>query len=148
MPFGLMNAPATFQRMMDKILREYIDEGFVVVYLDDIMIYSKTFEEHMMHLKKVLNKLREKKLIAKLKCNFGMRDIEFLGHIVGNNGLRPSENKIESIKNMKVPENVTEMRAFIGLCSYYRKFVKGFSKIVKPLTILTKKDIKYEWKEE
>src|SRR6201999_2667489 len=87
MPFGLKNAPGTFQRLMDEILEEYIRE-FVTVYLDDIMIYSKDFEEHLEHVNKVLNKLRESNMIAKLKkCQFGLRNINFLGHIVGKDGL-------------------------------------------------------------
>src|SRR3984885_8277484 len=98
MPFGLKNAPGTFQRLIDEILREYIGE-FVIVYLDDIMIYSKDFEEHTKHINKVLSKLRENNMIIKLKkCKFGERNIEFLGHIVGRDGLKPDEKKVEKIK--------------------------------------------------
>jgi hypothetical protein len=148
MPFGLTNAPATFQRMMDKTLKEYIGE-FVTVYLDDIMIYSKSFEEHIEHIEKVLMKLKEINAVIKLKkCEFGKRNIEFLGHIVGKDGLQPEMKKVKKIKNMKRPENVTEVRSFLGLCSYYRKFIKDFSKIAKPLNNLVKKDNKFEWKEE
>ncbi|GBC41210.2 enzymatic polyprotein, putative [Rhizophagus irregularis DAOM 181602=DAOM 197198] len=148
MPFGLKNAPGTFRRLMDKILKEYIGE-FVTVYLDDIMIYSEDFEEHIEHVDKVLSKLRENNMIVKLKkCQFGLRNINFLGHIVGRDGLRPDKEKVEKIENMRRPKTVTEVRSFLGLCSYYRRFIKGFSKIAKPLLNLTKKNEKFEWKEE
>ncbi|GET62384.1 retroviral-like aspartic protease 1 [Rhizophagus irregularis DAOM 181602=DAOM 197198] len=148
MPFGLKNAPGTFQRLMDKILKEYIGE-FVTVYLDDIMIYSEDFEEHIEHVDKVLSKLRENNMIVKLKkCQFGLRNINFLGHIVGRDGLRPDKEKVEQIENMRRPKTVTEVRSFLGLCSYYRRFMKGFSKIAKPLLNLTRKNEKFEWKEE
>ena len=120
MPFGLKNAPRTFQRVMDEILKEEIGE-FVTVYLDDIMIYSKNFEEHMKHIDKVLGKLKENNMIVKLKkCQFGKRNIEFLGHIVGRDGLKPDEKKVEKIKQIKIPETVIQVRSFLGLCSYYR----------------------------
>ncbi|CAB5185100.1 unnamed protein product [Rhizophagus irregularis] len=148
MPFGLKNAPGTFQRLMDEILKEYIGE-FVVVYLDDIMIYSKNFEEHIEHVNKVLNKLRENNLIVKLKkCKFGERNIEFLGHIVGRDGLKPNEKKVEKIKEIKIPETVKEVRSFLGLCSYYRRFIKNFARIAKPLYHLVKKDVPFKWTEE
>jgi hypothetical protein len=148
MPFGLTNAPATFQKMMDKTLKEYIGK-FVTVYLDDIMIYSKSFEEHIEHIEKVLMKLKEINAIIKLKkCEFGKRNIEFLGHIVGKDGLQPEVKKVEKIKNMKRPGSVTEVRSFLGLCSYYRKFMKDFSKIAKPLFNLVKKDNKFKWEKE
>ncbi|GET66141.1 retroviral-like aspartic protease 1 [Rhizophagus irregularis DAOM 181602=DAOM 197198] len=148
MPFGLKNAPGTFQRLMDKILKEYIGE-FVTVYLDDIMIYSEDFEKHIEHVDKVLSKLRENNMIVKLKkCQFGLRNINFLGHIVGRDGLRPDKEKVEKIENMRRPKTVTEVRSFLGLCSYYRRFIKGFSKIAKPLLNLTRKNEKFEWKEE
>jgi len=148
MPFGLTNAPATFQRAMDEILEEFIDD-FVVVYIDDIMIFSKSLEDHMEHLDKVLRRLQEHNLIIKLKkCKFLERDIEFLGHIVGNGGLRPDEKKIEKVQGIKEPTTVKEVRSFLGLCSYYRKFVENFSKIAKPLTSLVKKETEFIWGKE
>ncbi|GET58728.1 enzymatic polyprotein, putative [Rhizophagus irregularis DAOM 181602=DAOM 197198] len=130
MPFGLTNAPATFQRLMDEILEEYIND-FVVVYIDDIMIYSENLKDHMEHVEKFLE-----------------RNIEFLGHIVGNDGLRPDDKKIEKIKEMKVPTTVKEVRSFLGLCSYYRKFVKNFSKIARPISDLRKKGVPFIWGRE
>ncbi|GBC32893.2 enzymatic polyprotein, putative [Rhizophagus irregularis DAOM 181602=DAOM 197198] len=147
MPFGLTNAPATFQRLMDEILEEYIND-FVVVYIDDIMIYSENLKDHMEHVEKVLKKLQENNLIIKLKkCRFLERNIEFLGHIVGNDGLRPDDKKIEKIKEMKAP-TMKEVRSFLGLCSYYRKFVKNFSKIARPISDLRKKGIPFIWGRE
>ncbi|CAB5101095.1 unnamed protein product [Rhizophagus irregularis] len=148
MPFGLTNAPATFQRLMDEILEEYIND-FVVVYIDDIMIYSENLKDHMEHVEKVLKKLQENNLIIKLKkCRFLERNIEFLGHIVGNDGLRPDDKKIEKIKEMKAPTTVKEVRSFLGLCSYYRKFVKNFSKIARPISDLRKKGMPFIWGKE
>ena len=147
MPFGLKNAPPTFQRMMNKILREWLYD-FVVVYIDDIMIYSTTFEEHMNHIDKVLGKLHETSLMLKLKkCKWCETDIEFLGHVVGQGGLRPDPSKIEKIKDLKIPTNVKGVRSVLGLCSYYRRFIKGFSKIAKPLNELLQKNRKFVWTE-
>jgi hypothetical protein len=145
MPFGLRNAPGTFQRVMDKILKDYIDK-FVVVYIDDIMIYSEDFESHITQLTKVLRRLRDNNLIVKLKkCRFAEENIEFLGHIIGKDGIKPDPNKINKITQLKPPVNVKGVRSVLGLCSYYRKFIKDFSKIAKPLTNLIKKDVKFEW---
>ena len=147
MPFGLKNAPPTFQRMMNEILKDWLDE-FVVVYIDDIMIYSKTFEEHLEHIEKILKKLREVNLMLKLsKCKWGERNIEFLGHVVGNDGLKPDPRKIDKIKNLPIPTTQKGVRSVLGLCGYYRKFVKGFSKIAKPLNELLKKGKQFEWTE-
>src|ERR1043165_5449033 len=149
MPFGLMNAPPTFQRMMNKLFREWLYE-FVMVYIDDIIIYSKTFEEHMVHVEKVLQKLKEANLMLKLKkCKWCEQNIEFLGHIVGRDGLKPDPAKIEKIKNIREPRDITGIRSFLGLCSYYRKFIKGFSKIAKPLNELLKKENRdFKWTEK
>ena len=148
MPFGLCNAPRTFQRMMNKIFRPYLDE-FITLYLDDILIYSDTFEEHIEHLEKVFEVLKKANLLIKLKkCKFCVDEIEYLGHIVSKNGIQVDPAKIESIKKLKPPTSITGIRSIIGLCSYYRKFVKNFSKIAKPMSNLIKKDIKFEWTKE
>jgi hypothetical protein len=148
MPFGLKNAPPTFQRLMNKILREYLDE-FVIVYIDDLLIYSKTFEEHIEHLRKIFDKLREANLMIKLKkCKFCMPNIEFLGHVVGRDGLQPDPTKIEKMENLERPTDLRTLRGVLGLFSYYRKFVKDFSSIAKPMTELLKKEVEFIWEEK
>ena len=144
--FGLTNAPATFMTLMNDIFHEYLDE-FVVVYLDDILIYSKTKEDHLKHLRKVLSKLREHRLYAKLKkCELFKNKVEYLGHYISGEGIAVDERKVEVIKKWPNPTNLTELRSFLGLASYYRKFVKNFSAIASSLTTLLRKDIPYEWK--
>lgn len=141
MPFGLCNAPATFQRLMNDILRPYLDK-FVVVYLDDILIYSKTPEEHAEHLRKVLTLLRQHKLYAKFtKCHFGIRSVEFLGHIVSAEGIATDPRKIEAVVKWPQPRTLTELRSFLGLANYYRRFVRNFSAIAAPLTSLMGADL-------
>ena len=123
MPFGLCNAPATFQRVMNTILREGLDK-FVLVFLDDILIYSKTLEEHLEHIRAVLGRLREEKFFGRLhKCDFFRTEVEYLGFDVGADGIKPSLSKIKAILDWPTPESVTDVRSFLGLCSFYRKFV-------------------------
>src|SRR6266498_2543187 len=137
MPFGLINASATFQRLMN----------YVVVYLDDILVCSETFDEHINHLRKVFIKLREVNIEIKLKkCKFGQRKIKFLGHTIGTDGLRTDPENIEKIINCLVSTDVTRVRKFMGLCNYYRKFIKDLSKLSKPLRGLLKKDVKFLWR--
>src|SRR6266542_4485231 len=113
-------------------------------YLDDILVCSDIFNEHINHLRKVFIKLREANLVIKLKkCKFGQRKIKFLGYMIGTDGLRTNPENIEKIINCPVPTDVTGVRKFIGLCNYYRKFIKGLSKLSKPLRRLLKKDIKF-----
>ena len=149
MPFGLAYAPGTFQRLMNYILHEYLGK-FVAVYLDDIIIYSKgTLESHLDHLKQVFETLRRANLMIKLKkCYFCMPNIHFLGHVVGRDGIRPDPEKIEKVKNFPEPKNISQLRSALGLFSYYRKFIKDFSKIAKPLNNLLKKDELYVWTEK
>jgi hypothetical protein len=147
MPFGLKNAPATFQRAMNEAFDPYLHR-FLEIYIDDLMTYSKTFREHLTHLRKVFEKLREINMKVKLKkCRFGDEEVEYLGHIVGRNGLRPDPKKIEKVKNIKPPSTLTEIRSFLGMCSYYRRFIKDFSTIAKPITQLMKKDRDIKWNE-
>jgi hypothetical protein len=148
LPFGLTNAPATFMTLMNDIFREYLDK-FVIVYLDDILIYSKTKEEHMQHLHKVLNTLREHKLYAKIKkCELVQEKVEYTGHFISKDGIAVDPRKIDTIKNWPAPTNVSEVRSFLGLASYYRKFVEKFSTVATPLTALLHKDNEFEWNEK
>jgi hypothetical protein len=140
MPFGLCNAPSTFQRLMNYILQKFLGK-FVAVYLDDIIIYSTTFEQHIDHIHQVFEALRSATLKIKLrKCYFCFPNITFLGHVVGRNGIAADPAKVEKIKNFPEPTNLKELRGALGLFSYYRKFVKNFSDIAKPMLTLLKKD--------
>ena len=146
MPFSLVNAPATFQAMMNKILREFLDHG-VVVYLDDILIYSNSEEEHIELVRKVLAKLKEHQLaVSVTKSVFHQESVEFLGYIVATNRVTMSERKVESIKNWKPPRSVKEVQIFIGFANFYRRFIKGFSDICTPVTETLKGDkTKFYW---
>jgi hypothetical protein len=138
MPFGLCNAPATFQTLMNETLRPYLGI-FGVVYLDDILIFSNTEEEHFEHLEKVLACLRKQKLYAKpKKCVFATKELEFCGHIIGDGKVRAIPTKLNAIMDWPRPTNVNEVRRFLGLATYYRRFVRGFAKIAGPLHELTK----------
>jgi hypothetical protein len=144
-PFGLSNAPAVFMCLMNGIFREYL-EKFVIVFLHDILIYSRSEEEHEQHLKMVLHVLREHQLYAKLsKCSFYKKKKHYLGHIVSEEGIEMDTEKIESIKGWSTPNNVTEIRSFMGLTGYYRIFIEGFSKIAHPITSLQKKGVNFKW---
>ena len=143
-PFGLAQAPAYFQELMTGVLK---DLPFAMAYLDDIIIYSST-PEHLQHIKTVFEKLRHAKLSMKLsKCHFFTKEIQYLRHILGMEGIRPVPAKTEAIKAMYPPVNPKQVRAFLRLVGYHRKFIKNFAKIAKPLTVLTRMDVKFEWKE-
>ena len=146
MPFGLSNALAAFMDlMMNRVFQPYLDR-FVIIFIDDILVYSGSSEEHSEHLRIVLQTLREQKLYAKLrKCQFWLDRVAFLGHVISVERVSVNPKKIEAVVNWKPPKNVSEVRSFLGLAGYYRKFVKGFSKIAAPLTKLTRKDVKYDW---
>jgi transposase InsO family protein len=138
MPFGLCNAPATFQTLMNDALRPFLGK-FVVVYLDDILIFSKSKEEHYEHLRQVLEVLRKEKLITQPdKCTFATNELEFCGHVIGNGQVRPMPAKVEIVKNWPRPRNVHEVRQFLGLATYYRRFIRGFAAICVPLHELLK----------
>src|SRR6266542_2648146 len=127
MPFGLNNAPATFQRLMNKVLRQYIGK-FVQVYLDDVIIYSNNLTEHKKHIKAVLEKIREANLKLKpSKCQWFQMELKFVRHLVGRNGIRPDPRNVEKIKNAEVPKNTTELRRFLGMAQYYRQYINGYA---------------------
>ncbi|GKB60746.1 putative reverse transcriptase domain-containing protein, partial [Tanacetum coccineum] len=145
MPFGLTNAPAIFMDLMNRVCKPYLDK-FVIVFIDDILIYSKSEEEHEVHLKTILDLLKKEKLYAKFsKCEFWLKKVQFLGHVVNRDGVHVDPSKVESVKNWKIPESSTEIRSFLGLVGYYRIFIENFSKIAKPLTLLTQKNKTYVW---
>ncbi|GJX08939.1 putative nucleotidyltransferase, ribonuclease H [Tanacetum coccineum] len=148
MPFGLTNAPAVFMDLMNRVCKPYLDK-FVIVFIDDILIYSKTKEDHENHLRLMLDLLRKEKLYAKFsKCEFWLQEVHFLGHVVNHDGIHVDPSKIEAVKSWKAPTTPSEVRSFLGLAGYYRRFIENFSKIAKPLTSLTQKNQKYEWGEK
>jgi hypothetical protein len=145
MSFGLTNAPAYFMYLMNKVFIEYLDK-FVVVFIDDILVYSRGEEEHEEHLCLALQKLREHKLYAKLsKCDFWMKQIAFLGHVISKGGISVDPSQVQDVLSWNVPMSVGDIRSFLGLAGYYRWFIEGFSKISKPMTELLEKDKKFEW---
>ncbi|GKB61786.1 putative reverse transcriptase domain-containing protein [Tanacetum coccineum] len=148
MPFGLTNAPAVFMDLMNRVCKPYLDK-FVIVFIDDILIYSSNKEEHANHLRIILELLKKEKLYAKFsKCDFWIHIVKSLGHIIDSQGLHVDPAKIEAVKNWASPTTPIEIRQFLGLAGYYRRFIKGFSKIAKSLTELTQKNKKYIWGED
>jgi hypothetical protein len=145
MPFGLCNAPATFMRVMNDVLRPFLDDC-VIVYLDDILIFSKSREEHVMHVKQVLDVLRKEKLFLKMsKCEFGKTSLIYLGHIVGGGELKIDPSKVKVILEWPKPNNVTEVRSFLGATQYWRKFIANFSSIAAPLHAVTSVKQVFQW---
>ena len=139
MPFGLTNEPTTFMCLINNVLSKYLDK-FVVVFKDDILIYSKTKEEHYEHLKIILQVLRERQLYAKLsKCDFYKDKIQYLGHAISQEGISVDPDKIKAIIDWPVPKDVTDVRSFMGITGYCRKFTEGFSRIANPIISLQKK---------
>ncbi|XP_073061751.1 uncharacterized protein [Primulina eburnea] len=148
MSFGLTNAPSVFMDLMNRVFKSYLD-SFAIVFIDDILVYSKTRELHREHLRTVLQQLRDNQLYAKLKkCEFWFDQVTFLGHIVSKDGITVDPTKIESVKKWPIPMTVAEVRSFLGLAGYYRRFIADISKIALPLTTLTRKTVKFEWTNE
>ena len=134
MPFGLTNALAAFMDLINRVFCPYVDQ-FVMVFIDDILVYSKDWEDHDTHIRVVLETLGKEQLYAKLsKCEFWLREVSFLRHIISEEGIQVDLKKIEVIIEWKPPRNVTELRIFLGLTSYYRRFVKGFLMTTTPMT--------------
>jgi hypothetical protein len=145
MSFGLTNAPAYFMYLMNKVFMEYLDK-FVVVFIDDILIFSKNEEEHDEHLHLVLQKLRENQLYAKLnKYEFWLKEVSFLGHIISEGGISVDPSKVKDVLSWKTPQNVLDIRSFLSLAGNYRRFIEGFSKISKPMPELLAKGKTFEW---
>ncbi|KAL9252656.1 Retrovirus-related Pol polyprotein from transposon 297-like protein [Drosera capensis] len=145
MPFDLTNAPAVFMDLMNKVFKQYLDH-FVVVFIDDILVYSR---DHQEHLRTTLKTLRENELYAKFKkCEFWLTEVAFLGHVISGAGVKVDPKKIEAVTEWSRPSNVTEVRSFLGLARYYRRFVEGFSKIAMPLSKLTRKSTTFDWTEK
>src|SRR5262249_18005036 len=141
MPFGLTNAPSTFMCLINHVLREYLGK-FVMVYFDDILIYSKCLDDHVMHVRLVLIKLREEKLYANLtKCSFCMDKVNFLGFVVSSQGVEIDEEKVRAIKEWPRLKSASEVGSFQALAGFYRRFIKDFSTIAAPLNELDKKNV-------
>ena len=144
--FKLAQAPAYFQELMTGILKDF---PFAIAYLDDIIIFSKTPQEHLSHICMVFQKLKSANLsMKKSKCSFFLKEIQYLGHILSATGIRPLPSKTHAIQNMNPPTTPKQVRAFLGLVGYYRKFIRGFTKIAKPLTLLTRQQVKFDWTPE
>ena len=148
MPFGLTNNPSTFSRIMQHVLQG-LNWKICINYLDDIIIFSKTLEEHLQNLQIVFNRLREFNLkLTPKKCNFLQTTIEFLGHTISSEGISPNNKKIEIIQNHPTPKTKKQLKSFLGLANYYRKYIPGVAKIMEPLNKLLRKNVKFEWCEQ
>jgi hypothetical protein len=148
MSFGLTNALAYFMYLINKVFIKYLNK-FVVVFIDDILIFSKTEEEHEKHLRMVLEKLRSNQLYIKFnKCEFWLTKVAFLRHVISARGVSVDPSKVNDVLNWVPPTNASEIQSFLGLAGYYRRFIKDFSKIVKPMTRLLEKNKDFNWTEE
>ena len=148
LPFGLASSPACFQRCMDQVLAG-LKWVSCLVYLDDVIVKGSSFESHCSNLEKVFQRVREAGMKLKLsKCSFGFGEIKILGHTVSAKGISPDNDKIEAVTDFAVPKKLKDVQSFLGLCNYYRKFIENFSSIVRPLTALTKKKVKFHWGKE
>jgi hypothetical protein len=147
MSFGLTNAPTYFMYLMNSVVVTEL-EKFVVVFIDDILIYSKNEKEHAKHLRIVLQHLRDQKLYAKFsKCEFWLDSVKFLGHTISKDGISVDPSKVKEVMGWKPPKSIHQIRSFIGLVGYYRRFIPDFSRIAKPMTELLKKGVKFVWSE-
>jgi hypothetical protein len=148
MSFGFMNAPAYFMYLMNSVFMDYLDK-FVVLFIDDILVYSQNEQEHEEHLRKVLQRLRDCQLYAKLcKCEFWISEALFLGHVINRDGLAVDPKKVAAILDWKAPKDVRGIKSFIGMAGYYLRFIEGFSKIARPMTALLAKKVEFKWTPE
>jgi len=147
-PFGLCNGPAAFQHLMNDVLREYLDV-FVVIYLDDVLIYSETASEHKRHVRLVLEKLRRAGLYAKLeKCQFSVQEVAFLGYLISLHRVRMNSKKVEAVTAWPTPQSQHDIQIFLGFANFYWKFINEYRRVVTPLTALLKKDVTFQWSPE
>ena len=145
MPFGLTNAPTAFMDLMHRIFQPYLDQ-FVVVFVDDILIYSQSEWEHEYHLRIVLQLLRDHQLYAKFsKCEFWLTEVRFLGYVVSASGVSIDPEKVEAVMSWERPKSVFEIRSFLGFTGYYRRLIEDFSRLAAPMTRLTRKEVKFYW---
>jgi hypothetical protein len=145
MSFGLTNASAYFMYLMNKVFMEYLDK-FVMVFINDILVYSRSEEEHEERLHLALQKLRENRMYAKLsKCEFWMKQVAFLAHVISKGGISMDPSKVQDVLSQNALTSVGDIQSFLGLAGYYQRFIEGFSKISKPMTELLEKDKKFEW---
>ncbi|VDI54419.1 Hypothetical predicted protein [Mytilus galloprovincialis] len=143
--FGLTNAPATFQMLMTKVLQE-LNWKVALIYIDDILVFSKNFDEHLEHLNLVFQKLKQAKLtLQPSKCHFAAKQVKYLGHIISEHGIQVDKSKTVAVSEYPIPKSVKQLRSFLGMCNYYRKFIQNYSKICSSLTTLLKKDVKFDW---
>ncbi len=158
LPFGLTNAPATFQAVMNRVFEhpKFLANGkvnplaaisdFVLVFIDDILIFSKTAEEHVEHVKIVMDVLRQNSILIKMsKCSWGQTELPYLGHIVSKDGIKVDPKKIEAVSSWPEPTNLNEIQQFLGLTNFFRKYIQGYTNLTMPLTVLLKKNTPYDW---
>ena len=147
MPFGLTNVWAMFMDLMNRVFWPYLDK-YIVVFIDDILVYSNSYLEHEQHLRVVLKTLRENQLYAKLdKCEFWLKEVVFLGHVISAEGIFVDPRKVEAVLKWERPTNVTEIQSFLGFVGYYRRFIEGFSTLASH-SKLTRKEVRFVWSEE
>lgn len=148
MPYGLVNAPSVFQGYMNEVFREFLHQ-FVIVYIDDILIYSKSLDKHHQHVQMVLSTLRKHQLFLKAeKCSFHQKSISFLGYEIDSRGVRMNTNKVEAITSWPIPRTIKELQKFLGFANFYRRFIQNYSSVAAPLTDLLKKGPKHlQWNE-
>lgn len=147
MPFGLVNAPASFQALMTQVLRGF--NWKTCVYVDDILVFSNSFEDHLKHMGQIFSRLQSAGLTLKpSKCHVALPEVKYLGHILNKDNIKVDLSKIDAVQSFPVPKNQKELRSFLGLCNYYRRFVKRYSKITSPLNALLSKDVKFTWTDQ